>query len=449
MTNTPNARLFVLIALTCCLGCGSDSQPDAPTPQEPCAQDVCSENGMVRIKCDAKTGKTSEEYCANGCKNGACIEHEEKCAQDICANDGNTLIKCNPETGAEIEETCPYGCKNNACADKPAPDPEPGPEPDPDPDPDPDPEPPECDRDVCAGDGMTLRKCDAQTGIASEEYCAFGCIDDACRVPSFPCKTDVCANETTLSVCDKTTGKASAQNCPGGCQKGACIAPGESKTYAVGAACDPASFSEFCDGSAAVICDAGGVVAATDCALSEGMRCAALHNFYGAGIDRAGCYGDDAECTVGNERQVCIDYENISISGRQICYRSQSGEFYYDWDIAGAAVCRNDAGIVASCADAYRCGETPIVKTCETQESLCSADLGYAGCAEHADMGAVCYAAACGAADVSAAGCASFSRNGQTAVYAQKCLKMADGRFVRVDVRQCETQCDEQTGMCI
>ncbi len=438
MKNTPFGYFFALIPLTCFFGCGSDSQPDAPTPQEPCAQDVCSENGMIRIKCDAKTGETSEEYCKNGCKNGVCIELGKKCAQDICADDGKTLIKCDAETGAATEENCPYGCNNNACADKPAPDS----------DPDPDPDPTKCDKSACAGDGMTLRKCDAQTGIASEEYCAFGCIDAACHVPSFPCK-NVCANETTLSVCDKTTGEASAQNCPEGCQKGACIAQGESKSYEVGAACDAAEFSEFCDGAAAVICDAGNVVAATDCALAAGMRCAALPNFYGAGIDRAGCYGDDAKCDIGNERQICIDYENISISGRQICFRSRNGEFYYDWDIAAAAVCRNDAGLVASCADAYRCGVTPIVKTCETQEALCSADLGYAGCAELPDMGAVCYAAACGADDVSAAVCASFSQNGKTAAYAQKCLKTADGRYVRVDVRQCETQCDEQTGMCI
>ncbi len=80
-----------------------------------------------------------------------------------------------------------------------------------------------CFADVCADDGKTLVKCDAQTRRARLVYCQNSCENGACiGEAAVKCDQSVCLDAQTLNVCDAETGALSAKTCPEGCENGAC-----------------------------------------------------------------------------------------------------------------------------------------------------------------------------------------------------------------------------------
>lgn len=458
----PIARLRLVLAcllpLTALSACNS-------ADDENCTKNVCLDDNTLAV-CDPQTGSSTPKTCKEGCQNNACKEdapttRPASCQADVC-RDAHILDVCNTKTGTTSPKPCPFGCAANACkADPNAPDnpTTPGDPQNPDKPKDPplpdNPEIPDCIDDLCLNENE-LGQCNAQTGKITRIPCEYGCQNKTCNpkpdVPKDPeppvipdppaCTADLCLNQNELGQCDAQTGKITQTPCKHGCQNKACIEPNP-ESYKIGDPCTPSEFSEYCLDNAAIFCNSSGFVEALDCDAIPEKTCATLYNFYGGNIHRASCFDNSDKCKFGEKRQRCIDYENASIIGTQICFKASGDEYYFDWSIGNASPCADENSRLTSCLNAFACNDAPRAPQCDAIH--CNADLGYASCTE-TQHGGACYTQTCDNDQIGKLSCDTFAENQWAS---QICLAALDGKSYLFDIQLCQNACDNETGKCL
>ena len=278
-----------------------------------------------------------------------------------------------------------------------------------------------CDQSVCL-DAQTLYACDAETGELSAKTCSEGCENGACKEINLnKCSQNVCLDAQTLNVCDAKTGAATPQTCLKGCENGAC-----KETAAVKCA-----QSACLDAQTLNVCDAQtGTFSQVGCPYGcENGACLAAQAKYCS--ENADCADEPGSACVANRCVANPDNPADALIGTAC---GSDFEGFCDGQNNAAVYC-SAKGFVrrTACADGKICLVSKTSSIADCYESDVSKDT-----------------AACSIVGEQSDVCDDMDYASAAYVIERQCEELSDGskRYVRSDLQTCAYACNELNTAC-